>query len=166
MDVEKNNARTTGPVVFIVEPIEGETYSPETHEPMTDEEVIRSLAGFDNYQRIGPVDELMPDLGERGFGAFKYYPATGRLTQEKAIIDVRLGDNGSDEDLQSLLHWVQYQGTGKIVEHLAILGIDPAAEVLTINVKDKVTVRMPLILLKAMISKHEELETIRLGKVG
>jgi hypothetical protein len=161
-DVEKE----IGPVVFIVEPVVGETNSPWTHEPMTEKEVAESLVGFEKFETIGPVDELMPDLGERGFGAFKYHPLTGRLTQEKAIIDIRLGDNGSERDMQSLLHWIQYKGTGRIEEHIATLGIDPAANVLTLNVKDKITIRMPLILVKAMISEHQELERIRLGKMG
>jgi hypothetical protein len=104
IDKPKDVERTPGAVVFIVGPVEGETNSPRTHEPMTEREVADSLAGFEEYEKTGPVDELMPDLGERGFGAFKYHPINGRLLQEKTIVDVRLGDNGSDEGMQSLLH--------------------------------------------------------------
>jgi hypothetical protein len=85
--------------------------------------------------------------------------------QERAIIDVRLGDNGSDEDLRSLLNRVQYQGTGRIKEHLATISIDPSSNVLTVNVRDKISIRMPLNLVKAMLAKHEELEHIRLKKM-
>jgi hypothetical protein len=164
MEGSRNETRGARPVVFIVLPVEGETYSPHTHEPMTDKEVSQILEGFDAYEMIDTADELRPDLGERGFGALRYYPANGKMSQEKAIIDVRLGDNGSEEDMRSLLHWVQYKGTGKIEEHLATIGIDPSAEVLTVNVNDKITVRLPLILVKAMISEHEKLEKIRLRR--
>ena len=165
MNSPKDADRTAVPVVFIVAPVEGETSSPRTHEAMTEREVADSLAGFEEYEKIGPVDDLMPDLGERGFGAFKYHSINGRMSQERAIIDVRLGDNGSDEDMRSLLHWVQYKGTGRIEEHLATIGIDPSANVLTLNVKDKITIRLPLVLVRSMIEKHAELEAIRLGKM-
>ncbi len=164
MEREKNEGKASGPVVFIIEPTEGETHSPETHGPMTAEEVSESLKGFEEFETVGMVDELMPDLGERGFGAFKYNPVTGRLTQDDAIVSVRLGDNGSEQDLRSLLHWVEYQGTGRMEDHLATIGIDPGSSVLTLNVKDKITVRIPLVLLIAMISEHERLERIRLGR--
>ena len=67
--------------------------------------------------------------------------------------------------MQCLLHWVQYKGTGKIEEHLATIGIDPSANVLTLNVNDKITIQMPVTLIKAMLTKREELEKVRLGKL-
>ena len=165
MEGHEKVERTSEPVVFIVEPVAGVTYGHHTLQPMTEENVARSLMGFEDYQKIGLVDELLPDLGERGFGAFKYHPSSGRMEQERAIVGVRLGDNGSEEDLQRLLHWVQYQGTGSIEEHLCTISIDPSANVLAVNVNDAVTLRVPLILIREMLAKHEELDKIRLGKM-
>jgi hypothetical protein len=59
---------------------------------------------------------------------------------------------------------VQYKGTGKLEEHVATIGIDPSANAITLYVNDKITIRLPLILVRSMIEKHAELETIRLGR--
>jgi hypothetical protein len=164
MSDESMGERVKEPVVFIVMPVAGETISHT--EPMTENDVKKSLEGYESYEMIGDTDELLPDLGERGFGSFKYYPTNGRMKQEQAIIDIKLGGNESESAMMSLSHWIQYQGTGHLEKHLATISIDPSADQLVTNVGDKVTIFLPLILLKAMLEKHEQLEKIRLSKTN
>ncbi len=162
MTGDEKGERDKKPIVFIVMPVAEETISHT--EPMTEEGVRKSLEGYENYEKIGMVDELLPDLGERGFGSFKYHPTNGRMEQEQAIIDVKLGDSGSEGTMNKLLHWIQCHGTGNLEKHLATISIDPAADLLVVKVGDKVTLCLPLILVKAMLNEHEQLEKIRLAK--